>query len=98
MAAVQPDEVPVLVVVNGIGSTSSSETESQPPIPATPPNSNASASPNSNNNNPIQEITQELKELNRKMDRMIIMNNRLFCIQMGVFGFMVSITEYYIRK
>ncbi|CAF4503679.1 unnamed protein product, partial [Rotaria sp. Silwood2] len=54
MAAAQPDEVPSLVVVNGIASTSPSETESQPPnIPQTPQNSDASSSPNSNNNNAI---------------------------------------------
>ncbi|CAF1561597.1 unnamed protein product [Adineta steineri] len=73
------------------------ETESQPPnIPATPPNSNASSSPNSNNNNSMQLITKELKELNKKMDtmitmseKMITMTNKLFYIQIGMLSLLV---------
>lgn len=72
--AAEFEQAPLLIAINGQSGYSSSEaTESQPSsVVATPPNSNISSSTNSNN--PMETITQELKELNKKMD---IFNNRL---------------------
>ncbi|CAF4416017.1 unnamed protein product [Rotaria magnacalcarata] len=88
----EPNEIPLLVTVNGIAS-SSSETESQSSIiPVTPPNAS--------NKNTMQVITQELKALNKKLDTwntrmiatndlMVIMNDKLTSAQRVMLGFMV---------
>ncbi|CAF1624075.1 unnamed protein product [Rotaria magnacalcarata] len=88
----EPNEIPLLVTVNGIAS-SSSETESQSSIiPVTPPNAS--------NKNTMQVIIQELKALNKKLDTwntrmiatndlMVIMNDKLTSAQRVMLGFMV---------